>query len=187
MTKEVRTATNQMEVRMNDDNLPVISGYALKFDTWSKPIFNSFKETLDKRCLDKTDMTDTVALFNHDYNQVLGRVGTNLILSVDDVGLRFDLMPTDTSYSRDLITNMRAGIIGKCSFGFTVADDGQTWYRVKDGLSERTITNIDKLYDISIVTDPAYDDTQADVRSWELQQQHSRDSDLIELDMTVYG
>lgn len=177
-----------MEVRMNDDNLPVITGYALKFDTWSKPIMNRFKETLQRGCLDRTDMTDTVALFNHDYNQVLGRAGTNLTLTVDDVGLHFDLQPTDTTYARDLLANMRAGVIGKCSFGFTIAEGGQEVRKGDGGMYERTVTHIDKLYDVSIVTNPAYDDTEATtaLRSMEQAEKDDYERQLIEIDMQTY-
>ena len=186
--KELRTMTNQMEIRSVDEKTPVIVGYALKFERWSKTMWN-FKEKLARGCLDGADMTDTVALINHDYNKVLGRVGANLTLSVDDIGLRFEVTPTDTSYSRDLVANMAAGIINKCSFGFTIDEDGQEW--CEDGeLIERTITKIKKLYDVSIVTDPAYDDTEAvtDLRSYEnfVNGNKQKEIELLEIEMNMY-
>ena len=63
--KELRTMTNQMEIRSEDEKTPVIVGYALKFERWSKTMWN-FKEKLARGCLDGADMTDTVALINHD-------------------------------------------------------------------------------------------------------------------------
>ena len=80
--------TNQMEIRSADEKTPVIVGYALKFERWSKTMWN-FKEKLARGCLDGADMTDTVALINHDSNKVLGRVGVNINQSLDESWVGF--------------------------------------------------------------------------------------------------
>ena len=188
MEKEMRILTNEFEIRSGEGEKPTIVGYALKFNRWSKPMWGYYKEKLDRHCLDNADMTDTVALINHDYNLVLGRVGANLKLTVDDIGLRFDITPTDTSYAKDLMENMKAGVINKCSFGFTIDKDGQEWVE-GDELDERTITKIKKLYDVSIVTDPAYDDTEAvtNMRSYEefKNNNRNREIELLDLEMEI--
>ena len=56
---------------------------------------------------------------------------------------------------------MRAGLIDKCSFAFIIAKDGDVWHKRSDGKYERTVTKIDRLYDVSVVTSPAYEDTEA--------------------------
>ncbi|WP_273478275.1 HK97 family phage prohead protease [Ignavigranum ruoffiae] len=160
--KDIRLSNIEFDVRSLDETnnqREVISGYALKFDKASEDL--GFIEFIDKRALDKTDMTDVVALLNHDDNFVLGRTGRNLKLSVDDVGLYFEIEPTNTSYARDLIENMRSGLINKCSFAFTVARNGDEWVENSNGKYERTIKEIDKLFDVSVVTTPAYSDTEA--------------------------
>jgi HK97 family phage prohead protease len=188
MEKEMRILTNQVEIRSDEGEKPVITGYALKFERWSKPMFG-FKEKLARNCLDNADMTDTVALVNHDYNLVLGRVGANVTLTVDEIGLRFDITPTDTSYAKDLLENMRAGVINKCSFGFTIDKNGQEWVEGEE-YDERTITKIKKLYDVSIVTDPAYDDTEAvtNMRSYEefKNNNRNREIELLDLEMEIF-
>ncbi|MGV7699684.1 HK97 family phage prohead protease, partial [Mycobacterium kansasii] len=77
---------------------------------------------------------NVVALFNHDQNQVLGRTGINLQLSVDDTGLKYTLTPPDTQLGRDLLENIRQGIISQSSFAFTIPDDtdAQKWTRDGD-------------------------------------------------------
>ena len=173
MEKTRRYLVNNFELRNVADEqgneTEVLQGYALKFNRESEILgrFTRFKEVLDSRCLDNTDMSDVVALINHDENLILGRSGYNLSLNVDNIGLMFTLKPTNTSYARDLIENVRSGVIGKCSFAFTVAKDGVEWEDVKDEEYEykRTITAIDKLYDVSLVTSPAYQDTEAVVGS----------------------
>ena len=84
---------------------------------------------------------------------------------------------------------MAAGIINKCSFGFTIDENGQEW-REEGDLVERTITKIKKLYDVSIVTDPAYDDTEAvtDLRSYEnfVNGNKQKEIELLEIEMNMY-
>ncbi len=159
----------QMRAVTDDDDEPVIEGYAFKYDKPSEVLggFVRFVEHIAPGALDKTDMSNVVATINHDQNQVLGRSGVNLTLTPDRTGLKFRVKPTDTSFARDLITNIKAGVINQCSFAFTVPDndDAQDWVdSTRDGVDyERTIRQIDHLYDVSVVTTPAYPDTEAKV------------------------
>ncbi|NNG66138.1 HK97 family phage prohead protease [Caldanaerobacter subterraneus] len=162
--KEVRTIQLNAEIRavqQDDTQQKKIVGYALKFNQPSNDL--GFIETIDKHALDNTDMSDVVALINHDANLVLGRTTSGTLkLKVDDIGLYFEVTPTDTSYARDLIANMEAGNITQCSFAFVVADDGDDWQIDEEtGMITRTILDIAKLYDVSIVTFPAYSQTEA--------------------------
>ena len=166
---ELRTIQTPVTLR-NEDNEEsrTIEGYALKFNTRSEPLAdNYFIETLDRSCLDDTDMSNVVVTFNHDQSNVLGRTGVNLDLYVDDTGLRFKANLPNTTLANDVLENIRAGIVSKCSFAFTLPDDSNAdeWKRVNDdGVQfERTIRKIDKLYDVSVVTTPAYSDTNVSV------------------------
>lgn len=158
--RDVRINDSVLEVRtLEDSNKQVIRGYALKFNRPSEDM--GFTEYLNERCLDNADMSNVVALLNHDSNYVLGRSGRNLKLEVDKTGLFFEIEPNDTSYARDLMENMRVGIIDKCSFAFSIAKNGDEWAEEENGRYVRTINKIDRLFDVSIVTSPAYDDTEA--------------------------
>lgn len=158
--KDTRLHDVDFEVRtLEDEGKTVISGYALKFNKASEDL--GFTEYIDRQALTGADMSNVVALLNHDSNYVLGRSGRNLTLSVDDTGLFFEIEPNDTSYVRDLMENMRSGLIDKCSFAFSIAKGGDEWRELKDGRYERTVKQIDKLYDVSVVTSPAYEDTVA--------------------------
>lgn len=186
---ETRRLTAPIEVREvgeGDDASEVITGYAAKFNRDSEVLggFVRFIEQIDPHAFDQTRMDGAVANINHDSNQVLGRNGVNLDLAVDDIGLRFTVKPTDTSYSRDLMTNIKAGVISQCSFAFTIPDDddAQDWREAnEDGVDyRRLIRRIDRLFDVSVVTTPAYPDTEAVVgqRSMERlkEQENSRDN-----------
>jgi phage head maturation protease len=123
-------------------------------------------------------MGGTVALFNHSDNFPLAKVTAgNLRLSTDRIGLRFeaDLDPK-VSYHNDLIRLIQAGTVDQCSFGFIVAQGGDRWFPSKgytgpgmDDLEEyedtdiRVLMSIALLTDCSLVTNPAYTSTFAQV------------------------
>lgn len=178
MTKELRMTATPMQIRDGDEKHPtVIEGYALKFDRKSEIMGGgefSFREHIDRHALDNADMSNVVALFNHDQNQVLGRTGVNLELTIDDTGLKYTLTPPDTQLGRDLLENVRQGIISQSSFAFTIAPDkdAQKWQKSSErGVKyERTINNIDHLFDVSPVTTPAYPDTEVKVGARSMEQ-----------------
>lgn len=160
--KESRRMDADMEIRADEENVDSnkIVGYALKFNRWSDTLFGFFREKIDQNALDDADMSNVVALFNHDSNKILGRTGKNLRLSVDDIGLRFEVELNETSYAQDLKENIRSGIVSQCSFAFSIDEEGDEWREGEDGLYDRTIRKIHTLYDVSPVTTPAYSDTE---------------------------
>lgn len=167
---ETRQVTAKINLRqLEDSDERVIEGYALKFNKQSDILggWLRFRETIDADALDGADMSNVVATFNHDQNQVLGRSTVNLELEVDNIGLKFKLKPTDTQFARDLMTNIEAGVINQCSFAFTIPDeaDAEEWTdsEEEDVDYNRLIRKIDKLYDVSVVTTPAYSDTEVTV------------------------
>lgn len=166
MKMETRQLTTKLELRKLENETEVIEGYALKFDRWSDTLgwFYPFREKLEPGCLDDADTSNVVALFNHDQSQILGRTGANLDLEIDNIGLKFRIKPTNTTLSNDLLENIRSGVINQCSFAFTIPDedDAEEWRENEEtGVYERFIKKIDRLYDVSVVTTPAYPDTEA--------------------------
>jgi HK97 family phage prohead protease len=137
------------------------------FDSWSETLGGifPFKEIVRKGTFTETIKLDDIrALFNHDPNFVLGRnkAGT-LELEEDEIGLRVVITPPDTSWANDLIKNLRRGDISQMSIGFIVLED--TW-GTQDGIDIREIKKV-QLFDVSIVTYPAYTQTDVGVRAME--------------------
>jgi HK97 family phage prohead protease len=144
-----------------------VVGYAAKFGVLSLDL-GDFVERLDPGAFaivaerrGRRRPLETRALWNHDPNYPLARYPGTLKLSVDDVGLRYEFPVPDTSYGRDIASNIQAGIVKGSSFSFTVPQGGDSW-AVEDGRSVRTIQRIDSLLDVGPVTFPAYPD--ADVK-----------------------
>lgn len=150
------------ELRASADE-PRISGYSIVFDSWSEDL-GGFRERIAPDATIEYD--DVVAKFNHDNNFVLGRLSSGTLkLNRDERGISMENDPPDTQWARDLLVSMRRGDIKQQSFAFRVADrkTGQEWEE-RDGMLWRTLKHI-KISDVSVVTDPAYSKTDAQVRS----------------------
>ena len=164
--KEIRMLPIQ-ELRVDDTLDGKIVGHASVFDSWSETLGGifPFKEIVRKGTFTETIKLDDIrALFNHDPNYVLGRnVAGTLELEEDDIGLRVVITPPDTSWANDLIKNLRRGDISQMSIGFIVLED--TW-GTQDGIDIREIKKV-QLFDVSIVTHPAYTQTDVGVRAME--------------------
>lgn len=117
----------------------------------------AFNEVLARR-------DDVRALINHDPSLVLGRTGAGTLkLDVDEEGLVFEVDLPDTSYARDLRTLIGRGDVTGASFGFKPGADALS--TAPDGRQLRTHTNLEALYDVSVVTYPAYEGAGAALRS----------------------
>ena len=122
-----------------------------------------FKEVIDRHALDNADFSLCCLKYNHENCvPVLARTRKgSLRLNIDDVGLHFEADLFNTSTSRDVYTLIQEGGLDKCSFAFTVKSSE---YDKVNHL--RRITEIDKVFDVSIVDTPAYEDTSVELRSF---------------------
>ena len=110
---------------------------------------------------------DVRALFNHDQNLVLGRtVSGTLRLRADSVGLKYEVDLPNTQTARDLAESIKRGDVSGSSFAFSVSKEGQQIERSKDGTTYRNITDTN-LFDVSVVTYPAYESASSGLRSAE--------------------
>ena len=162
---EKRYVHSDLEVRSEEGKPTVIEGYAAVFGD-ETVIGGQFAERVARTAFDGANMSNTVALFNHDVNQPLARVGHGLELEVDERGLKYRFELGNQSYAKDLEENIRMGNVGTSSFGFTVRED--SWERRDDGLNLRTIEEVDLLFDVSPTTQGAYPTTEVGLRSMEL-------------------
>ena len=163
----VFSASELRLVKPSDDGPARFEGYAAVFNKLSEDL-GGFRERIKPKAFSKAiKNSDTRALFNHDSNYVLGRsTSKTLELKEDSKGLKFSCVPPDTSWARDLLVSVDRGDISQCSFGFTLAKGGDEWVEEK-GEMRRSIKEVDRLLDISLVTYPAYPDTSVALRNME--------------------
>jgi len=163
MTEETiieRRYLQAQEMRIDDDG--GIVGYAAVFNEWSQPL-GFFKERIRPGAFKKTlEDSDVRALFNHDPNYVLGRnTAGSLDLKEDKQGLRFSINPPATQWANDLQVSVKRGDIDQASFGFEAIKDD--WDHKSEPM-ERELIEV-RLFDVSVVTYPAYTQTKVTARS----------------------
>ena len=162
--RTLQLRTFPVELRAADGEKPQIGGHAAVFNQLSEEIFG-FREQIAPGAFSKTiQESDIRALLNHDANFVLGRnrAGT-LALSEDQRGLVVTINPPDSEWARSLLESMRRGDVDQMSIGFYTIRDRWEEDREKETIT-RTLIEV-KLRDVSVVTFPAYPQTDASVRA----------------------
>lgn len=172
MNKEIRNFENIEFRAIEEDGKKYITGYALKFNNESKDL-GGFKEIIERNSINEnTDLSDIVALFNHNMNYVLARKNNDvdtLSINVTDEGLEYKFeVDEEVSYVKDLYRNIQKKNITKSSFAFYLPSDGsgERWEKVGNQYY-RYITSFSKISDVSPVTNPAYENTSSMVRNFE--------------------
>lgn len=167
--------SSEMRVVRKKDESPKIVGHAAVFNSpteigsktwgWLETIApGAFTESIE--------VDDIRGLFNHDPNIILGRnMAGTLRLEEDKKGLRYEIDPPDTEAARGLLESIDRGDITGSSFGFEVLEQHWTIIGDDDEWDKRQLTKL-KLWDVSPVTFPAYDDTDVGKRQY----QEQRDS-----------
>jgi len=169
MEKEIRSYKVELK-NETKAGAPVMEGRAAVFNSLSGVMKTKkgveFQERLLPGAFRNVVTGDCMALINHNPDKVLGRKNSGTLRMIEsEYGLDFEIDPPDTTYARDLRVSMDRKDIDKCSFGFNVAECGDSWARDERGMIVRSINTIGKLHDVSIVTYPAYDDTSVATRS----------------------
>lgn len=157
-----------MEVRAAQDEEMILEGYAVVFEEPTilyKIDGIEYKEVIDRNAFNNTSFKDCCLKYNHsDSVPILARTrGGSLSLSVDERGLFFRAKLFDTQTSRDVYSLVKQGGLDKCSFGFSIEENGDEYDR---STRTRRIKSIDRLYDVSVVDIPAYDQTSVEARSF---------------------
>lgn len=175
--KEIRTMSDSIEIRSENNEPAKIIGYAARFNSPSEEMWGFVEQIRPGAFLKALEKSDARALFNHDPNLILGREKSGTLkLSEDEVGLRYEITPPDTQWAKDLISSIQRGDVSQSSFAFSMTGGVEEWDDSKEP-AVRTIVEVGKLYDISPVTYPAYPSTSVNVRSMEeVAQEHRKRS-----------
>ena len=157
---KIENRLSDVSFKEEDEQKMVLEGYAIVFDqeTLIGDKEKGFIESIDRNALKNANMKDVPMKYNHDDSfLIIARTRNNsLRLTVDDLGLKVRAELIDTDSNKDIYKMVKAGLLDKMSFAFTVSS--QKIDRSGD-IPKRTITGIDRLYDVSIVDLPAYDQT----------------------------
>lgn len=159
--------TKEIQFRAFDEGgKRFLEGYSSLFEIESKLIFENgqkFHEIIERGAFDEIladPRLNTIYNFNHIPAKIIARTTSGtLILSVDEIGLKFRAEIPDISYANDLFTLVQRGDLYENSFAFTVNKDNTTLERNKQGDLIRRVKKVSHLFDVSTVINAAYSGT----------------------------
>ena len=159
--RQLRSISTKFETRDDSGNLS-IEGYFAVFDS-VYDIAPGLSESIDPGAFNNTLSGDIRALINHDTTLVLGRTKANTLqLRVDNHGLwgYIDINPNDTD-AMNIYNRVQRRDVDQCSFGFNILSE-ETDIR-DNGDVHFTIKEVE-LFEVSVCTFPAYEDTNIKAR-----------------------
>ena len=163
-----RTALNiesKFKTRAEGEDL-YLDAYFAVFDS-PYVMWEGVIEQIARHAFDKTINGDVRALINHDSTLVLGRnTSGTLKLKTDDHGLWGEILINRNDQDAvNLYERVKRGDVSQCSFGFDILAE-EVEHR-DDGVVVWTITDL-VLYEVSVVTFPAYEATSVQARKNDL-------------------
>lgn len=171
--RQVRVLSQSMKTRAEETGDKYISGYFSVFNS-NYELWKGASESVDSHAFDEALDDDIRCLINHNDRLVLGRTkaGT-LALRVDDKGLWGEVKVNEKDQDAvNLYERVKRGDVDQCSFGFEILDELREENPIT-GDVHWTIKRV-KLYEVSIVTFPAYSETEVSARHKEFEEIQKR-------------
>lgn len=174
------------DVRAEPDGMTV-EGYAAVFDA-PDVMYEAdgvkYSEVVQRGAFDEAQMNDVVLNFEHKGKPLARTKNGTLRLTVDDHGLKAVADLSSTAESRSLYDEIKAGLIDKMSFAFTVSKESYD-----KATRTRSIMGIKRLFDVAAVTWPAYNSTAITARSFfeaEAERERAEARNALELALARY-
>jgi len=140
-----------------------IEGYAVVFDK-ETTLFEhggvKYKEIIDRNAFDGVSLDDVVLNIDHTGKPLARTKNNTLELSIDDYGLKVRAKLDGTQAGREAYEEIKGGYFDKMSFSFTIEENSYN-----SETNTETILKIKRLYDVSVVTFPAYEQTSVLARN----------------------
>ena len=171
MIKETRAFSFEVRAEKNEEHGTFITGTPIVFDQDTD--MGWYRERIDHQALAGTDLKDVRFLVGHNTSGIpLARSRNNnehstMQLSVTDRGMeiRVDLDTENNAEARALYSAVQRGDMSGMSFMFTVDTDRDIWEDTETDYPTRTIMSIRKVFEVSAVAFPAYEQTDIQAAS----------------------
>ena len=168
MNKEIRAFNFEVIADQNEEHGHFLSGQPIVFD--ARTDLGWCDEIIAPGALDDADLKDVRFLINHNTDMIpLARSRNNnenstMQLEVTDGGMniRVDLDTENNAEAKSLYSAVERGDLDGMSFMFTV--DADKWEDVDSDHPTRTITSLGRIFEVSAVTFPAYEQTSITAR-----------------------
>lgn len=166
--KEIRAFNFEVRADENEEHGHFLSGTPIVYD--ARTNLGWYDEIIEAGALDEADLKDVRFLINHNTDMIpLARSRNNnenstMQMSVDENGMniRVDLDTENNAEAKSLYSAVERGDLDGMSFMFTV--DGDKWDDIESDHPTRTITKLGKVFEVSAVTFPAYEQTSITAR-----------------------
>lgn len=163
----MRSVASEFRTRADNETGDLyISGYFSVFNS-NYEIFEGATESVAPEAFEGALSDDIRCLIDHETRLVLGRTkaGT-LTLKTDSRGLwgEVKINPKDQD-AMNLYERVKRGDVDQCSFGFDILEEE---FEDRGTTVHWTIKRV-RLYEVSVVTFPAYEDTGVSARKNDLQ------------------
>ena len=169
--RQMRSQATQFRATEDNGN-KYIEGYFAVFNS-NYTLWPGASESIDPGAFNGALDDDIRALIDHETRLVLGRTtAKTLELKVDNKGLwgRIEINEDDQD-AMNLYARVERGDVNQCSFGFEILEEDTTYN--DDDTVHWTIKKV-KLYEVSVVTFPAYEDTSVQARRKDYNQLRAR-------------
>ena len=168
--KFLRNYKCEVRAEQNEEHGNHITGQPIVYGAWTD-IGGMYEETIDEGALDRSDLKDVRFLVNHNLDMIpLARSrnnNANSTMQLEKVqgglNIRADLDTENNETSRALYSAVSRGDISGMSFMFTVTRD--EWEDLTSDYPKRHIKEIGRVFEVSAVTAPAYEQTSIEARS----------------------
>lgn len=168
----MRSVASDFQTRTDEQTGDLyISGYFSVFNS-NYEIFEGATESVAPTAFDDALSDDIRCLINHETRLVLGRnkSGT-LILKVDSRGLWGEVKINQNDQdAMNLYERVKRRDVDQCSFGFDILEED---FEDRGSSVHWTIKRV-RLYEVSVVTFPAYEDTSVSARKTDLREMERR-------------
>lgn len=169
MKKEIRTFTFEVRAEENEEHGNMLTGQPIVFGVRTN--IGWYDEIIADGALDETDLKDVRFLVNHNTDMIpLARSRNNnenstmqmMVVPEQGMFIRVDLDTENNSEAKSLYSAVERGDIDGMSFMFSVDED--SWEDIDSDHPTRTIRKISRVYEVSAVTFPAYEQTSISAR-----------------------
>ena len=171
MEKEMRSFDFEVRAEENEEHGSTLTGRPIVYNATTDLGF--FFERIDQGALDNADLRDVKFLVNHDTGMIpLARSRRNndnrtlqMIIGSAGMDIRVDLDTENNAEARALYSSVKRGDLSGMSFMFTV--DRDEWQDLDTDKPTRIIKGISRVFEVSAVTFPAYEQTSITARTAE--------------------
>lgn len=175
--REIRTLGAEYAPRLREvgegEASRTIEGYAIVFGRASELLhdyWDAYREIIEREAIDQAllDSSDIKMTLWHNRERLLARrdhgEGT-LQVGIDDVGVWYRFEAPHTPDGETALELVRRGDLAGSSFIYTTNEADDVRYdKLEDGTIVRHVLKINRIYDMTIASDPAYKDTTVNAR-----------------------